>query len=284
MMIIDFHTHIFPPAFRRERERYFDGEPAFRLLYDAPKAKLAGAAELIAAMDEHGIDMSVTFGFPWHSEEYFKCHNDYILEAMARYPKRLIGFGCCDCLHPAAAAETDRCLSSGLAGMGELAFYCSDMDCASLEGLDPIMELCRKYDRPVMLHTNEPVGHRYPGKTENTLAQIYGLVRRFDRNRIVLAHWGAGLFFYTLLKREVSQSLANVWFDTAASPFLYRPDIYALALQLAGGHKILLGSDYPLLSPGRYFAEMAQAGLSEEERRRITGHNAAALLKLTHGT
>ncbi len=279
-MIIDFHTHIFPPAFRRERERFFDREPAFKLLYDSPKSQLAGAETLVAAMDENGIDKSVTFGFPWLSEDHFKRHNDYIMESVARYPGRLIGFGCCDCRHPAAAEETERCLRSGLSGMGELAFYCNDLDCTSLEGLAPIMALCKDYNRPLMLHTNEPVGHRYPGKTENTLAQIYALVRRFEQNRIILAHWGAGLFFYNLLKKEVSQSLANVWFDTAASPYLYRPEIYALALQLAGDHKILLGSDYPLLSPKRYFDEMDRAGLSEDEKRRVCGLNAAALLDL----
>jgi uncharacterized protein len=280
-MIIDFHTHIFPPEIRRERERYFDGEPAFKLLYDSANSRLAGAAELVAMLDEHGIDKAVTFGFPWHSAEYFKRHNDYIIEATQRYPDRLIGLGCCDSLHPAAADETGRCLSAGLAGMGELAFYCNDLDCASLEALAPIMEICGENDRLVMLHTNEPVGHRYPGKTDNTLAQIYALVRRFQKNRIILAHWGAGIFFYRLLKKEVVESLGNVWFDTAASPYLYRPEIYTIAAQLAGKEKILFGSDYPLLAPRRYFDDMARAGLDDHAQRLICGDNAAALLNLT---
>jgi len=41
--------------------------------------------------------------------------------------------------------------------------------------------------------------------------------------------------------------LANVWFDTAASPYLYRSDIYRLAAELAGEEKVLFGTDYPLL-------------------------------------
>ena len=55
-MIIDFHTHIFPENVRNAREHYFDGEPAFRLLYDSPGSKLVSAEETIAAMDEQGID------------------------------------------------------------------------------------------------------------------------------------------------------------------------------------------------------------------------------------
>lgn len=143
------------------------------------------------------------------------------------------------------------------------------------------MALARQYDRPVMMHTNEPIGHAYPGKTPNTLAQIYALVKKYSRNQIILAHWGGGIFLYNLLKREVQAALANVWFDTAASPYLYRPDIYRHAMALAGPDKVLFGSDYPLLKPKRYFDEMQQAGLSQAQSAQICGANLAALLKLS---
>ncbi|NVM25094.1 MAG: amidohydrolase, partial [Desulfobacterales bacterium] len=45
-MIIDFHTHIFPPEVRDKREEFFDHEPAFKLLYSVPGSKLAGAEGL----------------------------------------------------------------------------------------------------------------------------------------------------------------------------------------------------------------------------------------------
>ena len=76
------------------------------------------------------------------------------------------------------------------------------------------------------------------------------------------------------------EELANVWFDTAASPYLYRPEVYRLALELAGTDKILLGTDYPLLEPRRYFKEMDQAGLTAEQRKAVCGDNAARLLGL----
>lgn len=279
-MLIDFHTHIFPKHIRERRERYFDAEPAFELLYASPKSKLVGADQLVAAMDEQGVDKAVTFGFPWQSVETVKRHNDYILEAVVRHPDRLIGFCCVDALQPDSPAEVARCLKAGLSGIGELAFYCSDLDCQNLDGMDAIMRLARQSDCPVMIHTNEPVGHQYPGKTNNTLLQIYTLVKRYIQNRIVLAHWGGGLFWYTLMKKEVTEALVNVWFDTAASPFLYRPDIYRLAVDVAGPDKILLGTDYPLLAAGRYLKEMNQAGLNDTQTQKICYRNAADLLKL----
>ena len=280
-MIIDAHVHAFPASIRNARDAYFGDEPAFRLLYDSPKAELAGVEQIIAMMDDQSVDRSLIFGFPWRTADTFKRHNDYILEAVTRHPGRLLGFCCLDGMHPQAAAEVERCLQAGLCGVGELAYYCSDLDCSSLDGLEPIMALARQYDCPVMIHTNEPIGHAYPGKTDNTLAQIYALVKKYNRNRIILAHWGGGIFLYNLLKREVQASLTNVWFDTAASPYLYRPEIYRLALELAGPDKVLFGSDFPLLEPGRYFDEMAKAGLSKAQREQICGANLAALLKLT---
>ena len=279
-MIIDFHTHIFPKAIRENRQAYFLTEPAFKLLYSAPGSKLVGAQEIVDAMDRQGVDISVIFGFPWQHWQTSKEHNDYILEAVQRFPRRLIGFCCLDPFSRDAAAEARRCLEAGLCGIGELAFYQSGIEDDALEQLTPLMEICRDKDLPVLIHTNEPVGHLYPGKTPNTLRQIYNLIKRFPANTIVLAHWGGGIFFFNLLKKEVKASFAKVYFDTAASPFLYDGKIYRLAKEIIGTDKILFGSDFPLLTPERYFKELETSGLSKTEIEAICGLNAAKLLKL----
>ena len=280
-MIIDIHTHLFSKDVRENRETYFPGESAFRLLYDSPKAKIVSAEETIAAMDEAGVDVSVIFGFPWENLDTARDNNDAVADAVSRYPKRLVGFACFDPATKGAEAEAERCLDAGLSGIGELAFYESGIGETALDRLSPVMDLCRERDVPVMVHTNEPVGHVYPGKTPNTLAEIYRLVKRFSDNRIILAHWGAGLFFYNLLKKEVAESLQNVWIDTAASPFLYRPEIYPLAAKLLGVEKILFGTDFPLLKAGRYFSDIEAAGVADEDRKKILGENARALLGLS---
>jgi len=279
-MIIDFHTHIFPEEIREDREKYFPHEPAFKLLYSSPKSKLAGIKEIVDSMDIEGVDKSVVFGFPWRSSDLSKRHNDYILEAVDRFPERLAGFCCIDPFNKDAVPEVVRCLEGGLSGIGEIALYQSGIDGASQEKLKPLMEICEDKKLPVLIHTNEPVGHYYPGKTPNTLEQIYRLVRKFSNNKIVLAHWGGGIFFFNLLKKEVKEYLKNVYFDTAASPFLYYPQIYQIAIQIIGKNKILFGSDFPLLKPSKYFKEFEKAGLSKDEIESICGNNAAGLLKL----
>ena len=277
-MIIDFHTHIFPRDIRQNREKLFPSEPAFQLLYQSVTSRLIGATDLIEAMDENRVDKSVVFGFPWKNSAVFKPHNDYIMEMVQKYSDRLIGFGCFEPAGKNVVAEAERCIAAGVSGIGELAFYQTGIDESALDRLAPIMELCAGRNLPVLIHTNEPVGHEYHGKTPITMAQIYRLINRFPRNKIVLAHWGGGIFFFSLLKKEVKESLKNVYFDTAASPYLYDSEIYQIADKIMGVDKILFGSDYPLLPPTRYFSEMAQAGLTKIQLGKISGENAGQLL------
>jgi hypothetical protein len=280
-MIIDVHTHIFPKDICASREKYFDGEAPFQLLYDSPKSRLITADDLVRSMDENGVDKSVTFGFPWKKDSFYQKNNDAVLESVNKFPDRLIGLCCMDMYSPGAAKEVERCLDAGLSGVGELAFYQSGIEPDALKLLEPVMALCRQKNVPVMSHTNEPVGHQYPGKTPNTLSQIYELAKAFPDNRIILAHWGGGIFFYTLLKKEVKDVLKNIYYDTAASPFLYSPAIYQAAINMAGLDKILMGTDYPLLPPSRYFKELETAGISPLEKEHICGMNAARLFGLT---
>jgi predicted TIM-barrel fold metal-dependent hydrolase len=277
-MIIDIHTHIFPPRFRENRDRYFVEEPAFKNLYGSADSKLAGVEELIESMDAEGVEKSVVFGFPWEKADHFQRHNDYILEAVERYPDRLIGFCCFSPRSPRAAEEAGRCLEAGLSGIGELAIYDSAFSSEELPALEDIMQTCLHFNVPLLVHTNEPVGHHYPGKTPMNLSDLYNFIQQYPANRIILAHWGGGLFFYGLMKKEVCQALQNVWFDTAASPYLYVPEIYRVAGEIVGFEKILFGSDYPLLRPKRYLEEMASANLPAGSMEKITGRNAAQLL------
>lgn len=280
-MIIDFHTHVFPSFFTDERDRLFPDEPGFAGIYRDPKSRLVDREALLGRMDEEGVDRSLIFGFPWEKEDHFQRHNDYIIESVTKYPDRLIGFCCFSPLSEMGPREAERCLDLGLSGVGELAVYHSDIPWEEIGPLRDVMEICTQREVPVLLHTNEPVGHSYPGKTTANLNQVYGFVKAHPSSRIVLAHWGGGLFFYALMKKEVKGVLKNVWFDTAASPYLYVPEIYRLAGEIVGYEKILFGSDYPLLEPARYFQEMASVKLTAQSIADITGRNAASLLGTT---
>jgi len=277
-MIIDSHTHLFPESVKNDRSLFFDKEPEFKLLYDSPRAKIATIAELIQTMDIHGVDISVISGFPWRNPDFTKKNNNTLLEAVQAYPDRIKGLACFDMSWEGAADEAVRCMDAGLSGVGELAFYLSGIDAKALKLLEPVMAALRENgNRPCMIHTNEPIGHPYPGKTPVTLEQIDTLARTFPDNRIILAHWGGGIFFYHVMKKQVKETLKNIWYDTAASVFLYDPEIYNMAIQANVIDKVLFGTDFPLLTPDRYYADMDKSAMTQDHKQKVLGENALAL-------
>ena len=277
-MIIDAHVHICPPEIRQDRSPFLEGEPEFAAIYKDPGAKLIGARELISTMDEQGVDKSIVFGFPWRKKENFSLNNDYVLEASNRFPDRLIPFCCLFPEHPETGEEIGRCLSRGARGIGELAFYANGLDNYALQLLDIPAKLAQEANIPLLLHTNEPIGHIYPGKSPMSLTQLYELIKNYPDTKWILAHLGGGLPFFGFMKKEVREILSNCWFDTAALPFLYRPEALRAFVDAIGVEKLLLGTDHPLLPPKRYFREMARSLLTETEKNAILGENSYKLL------
>jgi predicted TIM-barrel fold metal-dependent hydrolase len=277
-MILDAHTHIFPEEVCRRREDFFALEPAFRLIYESPQAKLVGPEELLQAMEEEGVEAAVILGFPWRQERHWRRHNEVILEAMRRWPRRLIGFCAVHPLEPGATREVERCLAAGARGIGELAFYLKDRGEDLTAILAPFAELCQHYRVPLLLHATDRAGKDYTGRSLTPLAAVYRAIKAFPETTWILAHWGGRLPFYGLLKEEAPEIFRNVYFDTAASPYLYRPEIYRLVAEMVGPEKVLFGSDYPLLPPRRYLQDMEAGKLPEDWKDLILGKNLARLL------
>ncbi len=280
-MIIDVHTHIFPPDIIANKELFLAGEPEFALLYAPGASKMATAEILIQSMDENNIDFSVVFGFPWRNGQTLARHNDYVLEAAARHPGRLIPLACLDLCSPTCAAQAEKMLCAGARGLGELAVYSAgeNMD-RVIDNFKQIGVHCRQKEAVLLVHANEPIGHQYPGKAPYGIDFYYAMAKALEGVTLIFAHWGGGLIFYELLKKQAPGAFANIYYDTAASPYVYKTQIYRAAARAVGAERILLGSDYPLLSPKRYFSEMEQAGLTQQEIESIGGQNAAKIFKI----
>jgi uncharacterized protein len=280
-LIIDVHTHIFPPDIVRGRDPFFRGEPEFQLLYGPANSKMASAEMLIQSMDENAIDRSVVFGFPWRTDELLARHNNYVLDAAARFPDRLLPMACLDLFSQRCVEKAEKLLADGVRGFGELAVYTAGGNMERLfDNFKQIAVLCREKDLVLLIHANEPVGHDYPGKAPFGLDFYYNMATAAAGATLILAHWGGGLLFFELLKKKELGLFTNVYYDTAASPFVYRSDIYRVAAQMVGPNRILFGSDYPLITPKRYFTEMRDSGLLNYDMDCICGKNAAAIFHL----
>lgn len=279
-MFIDFHTHIFPPHIRDHREQYCARDPWFNELYSNPRASMASAEDLIAEMDTSGVDISVAFSFGWTDIGLIEETNSYVIDSMRRYPNRIYGMAV---LQPTigiqAVRELERCARAGMIGLGELMPHGQGYKLSDITLLMPVMEVVREHQLLVLSHCSEPVGHPYPGKGNVSLQDIVTFLTAFPDVRFVAAHWGGGLPFYALMP-EIQLITANVWYDTAATVYLYRQDIFPIAANLVGADRILFASDYGLLRQRRIIDHITQSGLDDQSVKMVLGGNAQGLLGL----
>lgn len=274
-MIIDFHTHIFPERITDARGGFLS-DPSFGLIYASEKSSLAGAGELLDYIRDHDIRGCVAMGFPWHSSDICLMHNEYMCRAMIAGEGRIFPFGMVPRGDIGSVRKTAGDIKgSGLYGIGEIAFYDTGLDADGERFLHEVFASAIEFDLPVCLHLNEPVGHSYPGKYEPSLGVVYRLLSSYSECRVILSHWGGGMLFYELMP-EVRGVLRNVWYDTAATPYLYGRDIYSTALGIIPPEKILFGSDFPLLGVERY-RRVIEAGTGDAAPL-IMGLNAGRLL------
>ena len=191
-MIVDFHTHLLPASFHERRADIAARDATFGALFGAG-GPMTTAADLIAAMDEDGVDLSVVLGYGWCDPEVAREANDCLLDAAARYPDRIAAF--CS-VHPGwrddALREVERCADAGAIGIGELHPTSQGIDLATDESIEPLARLAAERGLLITVHGSEPVGHIYPGKGSTTPERLVAVVQRFPDVRWVFAHWAAG--------------------------------------------------------------------------------------------
>ena len=261
----------------KARERYFANEPWFESLYAAPQSCLATATDLAHAMDRDNVAAAVALNFGWSDPGLCRETNDSILEALR--PHRQIMPFCAVVPGAAGAAdEVARCAAMGFRGVGELNADGQQFDITNERTMRPVIDACRAHGMVLLLHASEPLGHGYPGKGETTPEKLVSLLAMAQDVPIVFAHWGGGLLFYELMP-EIESLARSAYYDAAATPYLYAPQIYRIGTQLAGS-RVLFGSDYPLMRPRRALEHLDRAELSSEERRAILWDNGARLLGL----
>lgn len=279
-MVIDSHCHVLPPGFQNRRMDLLSRDATFASLFAKADVPMANVESLIESMDQDGVSRAVVMGMGWTDQVLAREVNDYIIESVEGHPDRLTGF-CA--VNPAwgdgAVEEVERCAAAGVRGIGELHADSQSFDITDGPALSPLMDAARRLNLPVLVHASEPVGHQYPGKGRTTPGKLYRFIENFQDNTIICAHWGGGLPFYALMP-EVPKLLKNVYFDMAASPFLYRPQVIPSVAGLVGANKILFATDFPLIRHQRLLRQVDECGLDPEDRDAILGGNAEKLLRL----
>ena len=244
-MILDFHTHV-------------DHAELYGWL-DPPE-------KLIPLLDDAGIDKAAAMTYvdlPGPNPEAV----EYIADAVARYPDRLIGFVRLNPNHrQAARTALDRAvLEHGFRGVKlhpttNLAHPAGD---ATVE----LMQRCAELDVPVLFHCGDDP-YTTPQAIEAGAARVPGCT-------IVMGHMGGYFHVDDAIAAAVRQP--NLILETSAMPY---PHKIAEAVAAVGSGRVVFGSDGPGCSPALEVEKIRMLGLPADDERRILGDNAVALLGL----
>ncbi len=274
-VIIDVHTHAFPPRMIERRGRLVPQDSGFAAIYGEASAAMVSADALLESMDRAGVDVSIVCGFWWSEPDLAEEHAAYLVDAARVSGGRLIPFVPVTGSGPELSETLDRLVRHGARGLGEVRPGSAG---ARVDGV--LAEGATRHGLPALVHASETVGHQYPGKTGGY--EVGGLWRLLEERpdvRVIAAHWGGGLPFFGLMP-EVRAHIdsGRLAFDTAASRYLYEPAVFELALRLVGVGAVMWGSDFPLRDQARDRREAEAALPDDEARAAVLGGNAAAFL------
>lgn len=270
----------------------------------------------LRAMDEAGIDLQVLSHFPSGPQnlpapeavDMARRTNELICDTVASRPDRFAGFASLPLTAPQeACAELERAVKElGLKG-------------AMLHGMGagtplddrrfwPVFQTAEALDVPVYIHPDaapKAVAEAYyqgypallgPGwsytvesATQALRLMICGLLDECPRLKLILGHMGETLPFVIVrcdsiltqranLKRRLLDYFHDHFWITTAANWSY-PALVCTLMEMSAD-RILFSVDWPFASntEGRTFMDGAQ--ISEIDRAKIMGGNAAQLLKL----
>ena len=294
-MIIDSHIHHYPVEVVRNPLGWAQAqrEPLWGVMH-RPRGEGGGVSgwadesQLLAAMDAGGVDRALILGWYWERQETCALANDWQLKWVQLYHERLSAFASVQPLAGELAFDAvRRAVDAGLCGIGEC-FPAAQRFTRDHPTWLKILAWAEGAGIPVTMHVTEPVGQPYPGRVASRLADYLWTAQQFPRLKLILAHWGGGLPFY-MLNAFCRRRLAQVYYDTAASPLIYDSAVFSVLVGIIGADRVLYGSDFPLrLYPRlqrepdffRFIQAIKQTALSVPEQRKILGNNARQLFEL----
>tara|TARA_B100001250_G_C19696226_1_gene742665 strand:+ start:298 stop:1140 length:843 start_codon:yes stop_codon:yes gene_type:complete len=278
MNIIDVHTHFFPKDMKVNRSKYCSLDRNFSELYGEKRIDIPTEDELSEILNEDPNIKLVIQSIGYQDLELTKYTNDFLIDMSLKYDQVKvfgsinINWGVNKCLE-----EIERMKKKDVSGIGELHPDSQGFDLLNFELFDPIVENLVSNNMILNLHSSEPVGHIYNGKGSMFPGKLYSFAARYQELKIILSHLGGGLPVYYFMP-EVKKDLKNVYYDTAATDFLYEPRIVKVFCEILGSEKILFGSDYGLIKIDRAIQNIRNSKLNPVELENVLFKNALNLL------
>jgi predicted TIM-barrel fold metal-dependent hydrolase len=276
--VVDAHTHAFSPELLQNRELVAEQDYWFNALYANPAARAVDAPTLSAAAAAAGIAQSIVCGFPWSDPGRCRSENQWMADVAAS-DNSLAWLGIVVPGSSESAQDAAWCLEHGASGIGELNADGQGVSLLDPKLWQPLIEVARAYHRPLLLHASEAPGHHYAGKGTATPDKLVAWLAQAQDIDVIFAHWGGGLPFYELMP-EVRRLTRRVFYDSAASTYLYDFAVFPRVIDLVGSDRILFGTDFPLLKQARFLTRTRDVLRNEDELSDVLSGNADRLFRL----
>ena len=284
--VIDIHAH--PWLF--EEVCTTDEQEAFVIdMTGLYKSGSFPAEEHFIQMDYNGVDKCVLLPLDLTTTHGGSLGtNEQVHAIQNAYPDRFIGFASVDPFRDDACDVLELAFGTlKLSGLklhpGKQRFYPSD------ETLEPIWQICEKYNKPVMFHAGMSVEPYTLSKYSHPM-EFEELAYNHPNLRICLAHmawpWVKEACMLMLKYGNVFADTACLYFDSAREFYdqVLTKDIPITWVDRGLRHQILFGTNDPRLESIRMKKALEELPLRPSTKELIMGGNALVFLGLEEYT
>lgn len=265
VMIIDFHTHIFPDKIAARAITALAEE----INYIYKPVTNGSKGELLAKMDEWGIDISVAQPVITKPSQHIKT-NDFAKEAT---DGRIISFGG---IHPETddyKRDVDHVASLGLKGIKlhpEYQNFKVD-DREMMKVYDYILSK----DLMILFHAGADPAYKPPFRSDPL--SFRNVIDEMKGGIIIAAHLGGHAQWDDVEKYLLG---TDIYLDTSMGTEYYPEEQF---IRIVKNHKkghVLFGSDSPWSNAGKEIEKIRSMPLTDDEKADILGRSAQRLLKI----
>ena len=265
VMIIDFHTHIFPDAIASRAITSLAEEINYLYHPVTDGTKTA----LVKRMDEWGIDVSVSMPVITKPSQFIKT-NDFAKNAS---DSRVISFGG---IHPETdnyKRDVDYIVSLGLKGIKLHPEY-QNFSIDEPEMMN-VYDYILSKGLMIMFHAGADPAYKPPFRSSPRAFRK--IIDEMKGGVIIAAHLGGHAQWDDVEKYLVG---TDIYLDTSMGTEYYpREQFVRIVKNHTKGH-ILFGSDSPWSNAKKEIEKIRSMPLTDEEKTDILGHSAQKLLKI----
>jgi hypothetical protein len=228
----------------------------------------------IAAMDAAGVNIGLASA--WYAPEGDLISNDEVHGFVQSYPDRLVGIASANIARPMEAVkEVRRCVRDlGFKGVRIIPW---------LWGLPPddrryypVYAECVELGVPFCLQTGH-TGPLRPSEPGRPIPYLDNVALEFPELKIVAGHIG---YPWTAEMISLARKYENVFIDTSAYTAQRYPAELVEYMKSGGRKKVLFGTNYPMIMPGKCLEGLDNLGLDDEAKEMFLCQNAARVFGL----